>query len=66
MNFSGFLNHDDDRSPGGETVGGGNYFFSPAAAMSGGPVQSIFSSPRLSLGLVRSLTFFFLRFDYFS
>lgn len=51
MNFSGFLNHDDDRSPGGETVGGGNYFFSPAAAMSGGPVQSIFSSPRLSLGL---------------
>ncbi|KAJ4892393.1 Homeobox-leucine zipper protein HDG1 [Raphanus sativus] len=51
MNFSGFLNHDDGRSPGGETVGGGNYFFSPAAAMSGGPVQSIFSSPRLSLGL---------------
>ncbi|KAL0862289.1 hypothetical protein Bca101_041407 [Brassica carinata] len=53
MNFSGFLHHDDDKSPGGETVGGGgNRFFSAAAAaMSGGPVQSIFSSPRLSLGL---------------
>ncbi|XP_013748126.1 homeobox-leucine zipper protein HDG1-like isoform X2 [Brassica napus] len=49
MNFSGFLHHDDDKTPGGETVGGGNHFFSPAAAMSGGPVQ--FSSPRLSLGL---------------
>ncbi|KAF8051731.1 hypothetical protein N665_1672s0008 [Sinapis alba] len=53
MNFSGFLHLDDDKSPGGETVGsgGGNHFFSAAAAMSGGPVQSIFSSPRLSLGL---------------
>ncbi|XP_013692685.2 homeobox-leucine zipper protein HDG1-like isoform X2 [Brassica napus] len=49
MNFSGFLHHDDGKTPGGETVGGGNHFFSPAAAMSGGPVQ--FSSPRLSLGL---------------
>ncbi|CAF2094503.1 unnamed protein product [Brassica napus] len=49
MNFSGFLHHDDDKTPGGESVGGGNHFFSPAAAMSGGPVQ--FSSPRLSLGL---------------
>ncbi|CAG7874046.1 hypothetical protein BRARA_E00526 [Brassica rapa] len=49
MNFSGFLHHDDDKTPGGETVGGGNHFFSPATAMSGGPVQ--FSSPRLSLGL---------------
>ncbi|CAH8325332.1 unnamed protein product [Eruca vesicaria subsp. sativa] len=49
MNFSGFLHHDDDKSPGGETVGGVNHFFSSPAAMSGG--QSIFSSPRLSLGL---------------
>ncbi|XP_023640300.1 homeobox-leucine zipper protein HDG1 isoform X1 [Capsella rubella] len=44
MNFSGFLHHDDDSSS-----GGGNHFSS--AAMSGGLVKSIFSSPRLSLGL---------------
>ncbi|KFK37365.1 hypothetical protein AALP_AA4G247200 [Arabis alpina] len=38
MNFSGFLHHDDGKSSG-------------AAAMSGGLVKPVFSSPRLSLGL---------------
>ncbi|CAH2057809.1 unnamed protein product [Thlaspi arvense] len=52
MNFSGFVRHDDeDKSSGGETVGGGNHFSSAAADMSSGLVKSIFSSPRLSLGL---------------
>ncbi|ESQ39210.1 hypothetical protein EUTSA_v10001317mg [Eutrema salsugineum] len=47
MNFGGFLHHDDDKSSGGETVGGGNHFSSAADGL----VKSVFSSPRLSLGL---------------
>uniref|UniRef100_A0A1J3HGW5 Homeobox-leucine zipper protein HDG1 n=1 Tax=Noccaea caerulescens TaxID=107243 RepID=A0A1J3HGW5_NOCCA len=47
MNFSGFLHNDDDD----KSSGGGNHFSSEAAAMPGGLVKSIFSSPRLSLGL---------------
>lgn len=51
MNFSGFLHNDDDEEE--KSSGGGNHFSSSAAAMPGGLVKSIFSSPRLSLGLVR-------------